>query len=280
MTRQAMTERPVPHLVPETAPGPAVDWGALLAGRVALITGAGSGQGRAASVLFAQHGARVAVIDVSDEGAAETVDLVEAAGGEAIAVHADVSRRDDADAMVAATMDGWDRLDILYNNAAVQMSGRLVDCTDEQWDLTIRTNLTAVFWACRAAMPHLVATGNASIINTASVLGLIGSEGYAAYGAAKAGLVALTRQLAVEYGPSVRANVIAPGSIDTPRFRKVLGTLGDADAFLSGLRSTIPLKRLGVAGDVASIALFLASDASSYVSGAIVPADGGLAGFR
>ena len=105
--------------------------------------------------------------------------------------------------------------------------GRLVDTTEDDWDLTIATNLDAVFWACRAALPHLIDAGDASIISTASVLGLIGSEGYAAYGPAKAGLVALMRQIATEYGPKVRANVIAPGSIDTPRFRKVAETMPD-----------------------------------------------------
>jgi len=140
------------------------------------------------------------------------------------------------------------------------------------------TNLDAVFWTCRAALPHLRETGNASIISTASVLGLIGSEGYAAYGAAKAGLVALTRQIATEYGPAVRANVIAPGSIDTPRFRKVAETM--PAEFLTGLQQTIPLHRLGTAEDVAGIALFLASDLSSYTTGAVIPADGGLAALR
>jgi 3-oxoacyl-[acyl-carrier protein] reductase len=252
----------------------------LLAGKVALITGAASGQGRAASVLFAEHGARIAVIDINDEGADETVALVQATGSDAFAFHADVSRRDDADAMVAATVDTFKRLDVLYNNAAVQMSGRLVDCTEEQWDLTIRTNLTAIFLACRAGMPHLVASGSGSIINTASVLGLIGSEGYAAYGAAKAGLVALTRQIATEFGPKVRANVIAPGSIDTPRFRKVAESMPDPDGFLRGLNSTVPLGRLGTADDIARIALFLAGDESGYTSGAVVPCDGGLAAYR
>jgi NAD(P)-dependent dehydrogenase (short-subunit alcohol dehydrogenase family) len=252
----------------------------LLAGKVALITGAASGQGRAASVLFAQHGARIAVIDVNDDGADETVALVQATGSDAFSFHADVSRRDDADAMVAATIDTFKRLDVLYNNAAVQMSGRLVDCTEEQWDLTIRTNLTAIFLACRAGMPHLVASGSGSIINTASVLGLIGSEGYAAYGAAKAGLVALTRQIATEFGPKVRANVIAPGSIDTPRFRKVAESMPDPDAFLKGLHATVPLGRLGTADDIARIALFLASDESGYTSGAVIPCDGGLAAYR
>src|SRR6476620_1928132 len=232
----------------------------LLEGKVALITGAASGQGRAASVLFAEHGARIAVIDINDDAAKETVALVEAAGSKAIALHADVSRRTDADAMIAATIEAFGRLDVLYNNAAVQMSGRLLDCTEGDWDLTIGTNLTAIFYACRAGIPHMVAGGSGSIINTASVLGLIGSEGYAAYGAAKAGLVALTRQIATEFGPAVRANVIAPGSIDTPRFRKVLDSMGDADQFVEGLRHTIPLRRLGSADDVAHLALFLASD--------------------
>ena len=142
---------------------------------------------------------------MNDDGAAETVGMLEEQDAEGIAVHADVSVRADVDEMVAAAMERYGRLDVLYNNAAVQMSGRLVDCTDEEWDLTIATNLSAIFWACRAALPHLLEGDGGSIINTASTLGLIGSEGYAAYGAAKAGLVLLTQQIAVEYGPSVRA---------------------------------------------------------------------------
>jgi NAD(P)-dependent dehydrogenase (short-subunit alcohol dehydrogenase family) len=126
----------------------------------------------------------------------------------------------------------------------------------------------------------MLAGGGGSIISTASVLGLIGSEGYVAYGASKAGLAALTRQIAVEYGPSIRANVIAPGSIDTPRFRKVAEAMDDTGGFLEGLTRIIPVGRLGTADDVAAIALFLESDQSSYVSGAVIPADGGLAALR
>ena len=256
-----------------------LDFGRLLPDRVALITGSASGQGRAAALLFGQHGARVVVVDVNDEGAAETVRMLEERGAEGVAVHADVSQRADIDRMVETALERFGRLDVLYNNAAVQMSGRLVDCTEEEWDLTIATNLSAIFWACRAALPALL-DGGGSIINTASTLGLIGSEGYAAYGAAKAGLVLLTQQLAVEYGPAVRANVIAPGSIDTPRFRKVLDKTPGAEQFVDSLERTIPVRRLGVAEDVAAIALFLASDQSAYVSGAIIPADGGLAALR
>ena len=256
------------------------DAGITLDGRVALITGAASGQGRAAAQLFACHGARIVVADINDEGSDETEALVKEAGSEALAVHADVSVRADAEAMVAATVERFGRLDVLYNNAAVQMSGTLAEATEDDWDLTIRTNLTAVFWACRAGIPRMLEGEGGSIINTASVLGLVGSEGYVAYGPAKAGLIALTRQIALEYGPQVRANVIAPGSIDTPRFRKVAESTGDAQGFVDGVRRHIPLDRLGTADDVARIALFLASDQSSYVSGAVIPADGGLAVLR
>ena len=252
----------------------------LLDGKVALITGAGSGQGRAASVVFAEHGARVVVADMDEDGAAETVQLVDAAGSKAAGVTVDVSRRPDNDRMVDFALDAFGTIDVLYNNAAIQMSGRVVECTEEQWDITIATNLSAIFWACRAAMPSLLEGDGGSIINTASVLGLIGSEGYAAYGPAKAGLVALTRQIATEYGPKVRANVIAPGSIDTPRFRKVTAAMADGDAFLEGLLGNIPLHRLGTAEDVSRVALFLASDLSAYTSGAVIPVDGGLAAYR
>jgi NAD(P)-dependent dehydrogenase (short-subunit alcohol dehydrogenase family) len=200
--------------------------GQLLRGKVALITGAASGQGRAAAQLFAEHGATIVVADINDVGGKETVRLVEDAGQSGQAVHADVSRRADVDAMIGTTIDAYGRLDVLYNNAAVQMSGRLVDCTEDDWDLTIATNLSAIFWACRAAIPHMLAG-------------------------------------------------------ETPRFRKVLDQFGgDAERFVEGLRTTVPLKRLGVAEDVAGIALFLASDLSAYTSGAVIPADGGLAALR
>ncbi|HEY2814688.1 MAG TPA: SDR family NAD(P)-dependent oxidoreductase [Acidimicrobiales bacterium] len=252
----------------------------MLEGKVALITGAASGQGRAAASLFGWHGASIAIVDVDDRRAAETAEIVKAQGARSVTIHADVSVRPDCDRMVAECVGAFGRLDILYNNAAVQMSGRLVECSEDDWDRTMATNLNAVFWACRAALPVMLDHDGGSIINTASVLGLIGSEGYVAYGAAKAGLVALTRQIAVEYGPHIRANVIAPGSIDTPRFRKVAEEMDDTDGFLSGLARVIPLQRLGTAEDVANIALFLASSQSAYVSGAVIPADGGLAALR
>ena len=252
----------------------------LLEGRVALITGAASGQGRAAAELFAAEGAAVVAVDLNDDGAHDTIARIEKDGGRGLAVHADVARRVDCDRMMHAAIGEYGRLDVLYNNAAIQMSGTLVETTEAMWDITIATNLTAIFRACRAAIPHMLRAGTGSIINTSSTLGQQGSEGYAAYGAAKAGLIALTRQIAVEYGPAIRANVIAPGSIDTPRFRRVTERMEDAESFLTMLQRTIPLHRLGLADDVAQIALFLASDASAYTSGAVIPCDGGLAAYR
>ena len=230
-------------------------------------------------MLFAAHGASVPS-PTSISKAPPKPRVSSSSRAAALAVRADVSRAHDCEAMVRATVDYFGLLDILYNNAAVQMSGRLVDCTEDDWDVTIATNLSAIFWACRAALPHMLGREGGSIINTASTLGLIGSEGYAAYGAAKAGLVALTRQIAVDDGPMVRANVIAPGSIDTPRFRKVTAALDDPVEFLRMLMANVPARRLGTAGDVAEIALFLASDRAGYTSGAVIPCDGGLAAVR
>ena len=133
-----------------------LEWTGLLADKVALITGGASGQGRAASLLFGAQGAKVVTADFNDEGNAETVKLLEEQGSEGMALHADVSLRADVDEMINATIERYGRLDVLYNNAAVQMSGRLVDCTEEDWDLTIATNLSAIFWACRAGIPHLL----------------------------------------------------------------------------------------------------------------------------
>src|SRR5262249_52399040 len=140
----------------------------LLDGKVALITGSGSGQGRAAALVMARHGARVVVVDINEAGARETVQLLEEQDSEGTAVIADVSKRASCDEMVSAAIERFGRIDVLYNNAAVQMSGRVVDCTDEEWDLTIATNLSAIFYACRAALPHMLGGDGGSIINTAS----------------------------------------------------------------------------------------------------------------
>jgi NAD(P)-dependent dehydrogenase (short-subunit alcohol dehydrogenase family) len=210
-----------------------------LAGKVALITGAASGRGRAIAELFAEHGAAIVAADVNDEGLFDTVERIEKDGGRATALHADVGRRPDCDAMVAAAVDTFGRLDVLYNGAAIQISGRLVDTTEEMWDAVIATNLSAVFWTCRAAIPRMLAGDGGSIVNPSPTNGSPRSEGLAACGAAHAGLIALTRQIAVEHGPAIRANVVGPGSSD------------------------------GV-----HVALLLAGGGSAYPNGAVIPPDG------
>src|SRR5688572_14315659 len=141
-------------------------FGWSLDGKVAVITGGASGQGRAAALRFSDAGARVAIADIDEPGAEETVALLATAGGEAVALRTDVSRRADAEAMIAAAVDRWGRVDVLYNNAAVQMSGHLLECSEADWDLTMATNLDAIFWACRAAIPPMLDGGGGSIINT------------------------------------------------------------------------------------------------------------------
>ncbi|HEY8217549.1 MAG TPA: SDR family NAD(P)-dependent oxidoreductase [Acidimicrobiia bacterium] len=259
-----------------TPPAPELDWSRLLADRVALITGAGSGQGRAAAELFARHGARVVVADIDDTAAAQTVALLDGSDERHVAVHADVSRRADCEAMVDATIAACGRIDVLYNNAARYIPCALLDCSDDDWDATIDTNLSAIFWTCRAAVPHMVAGGRGSIVNTASVGADAAAPGYVAYGPSKAGVVALTRQIAIDYGPAVRANVVAPGGIETPMYRLAHGTEDDYDAYVERATARIPLRRLGRPEDVAHVALLLASDATAYVSGAVAPVDGGL----
>ena len=222
----------------------------------------------------------IAVADIDELGGAETARLIEKAGGSAISLHVDVSRRADCDAMVAATVTEFGRLDVLYNNAAVQMSGRLVDCTEDEWDLTIATNLNAIFWACRAALPHMLdgAAGRSSTPRRRSASS--GPRATPRTARRKAGLVALDppdRSRVRPPGPRQRDRA---GSIDTPRFRRVTDQLDDPDAFLEMLTSHLPLRRVGTADEVAAIALFLASDASAYTSGAVIPCDGGLAALR
>jgi NAD(P)-dependent dehydrogenase (short-subunit alcohol dehydrogenase family) len=216
-----------------------------LAGKVALITGAAFGAGRAAAELFAEQGAAIVVVDVNDDGAHETTARIEKDGGRATAVLADVSRRSDCEAMIAAATASYGRLDVLYNSATIRVPARLVDTTEEMWDATIATNLSAVYWACRAAIPSMLAGGGGSIVNSSWALGRPRATGFAACRAADAGLIALTRQIAGEHRPAIRAHVIEPGS-----------------------------------SDGAEVALFLAGDGSANTTGAVIPCDAGPTALR
>src|SRR5260370_2034637 len=199
-----------------------------LKGKVALITGAGSGMGRAASVLFAREGAKVAAIDVAEASAAETARMIRSAGGDAISLRADVSDSEDAREMVEETVRAFGGLDVLYNNAGIEGEpGFMAELSEEAFDRVIAINLCGVWLGMKYGLPRIVERGGGSVINTASVAGIVGLKGAAAYCAAKAGVISLTRVAALEYGRyNVRVNCICPAAIHTPLADPIPGPRG------------------------------------------------------
>ncbi len=247
-----------------------------LEGKVALITGAGSGIGREAALLFAREGASVVVAEVADEAGRKTVAEIEAAGGRARFVHADVSRADDVRAMVEEAEKTYGRLNVLFNNAGVfpDADGSVLDTDEETWDFVLRVNLKGVFLGCKYGIPALLRAGGGSIVNTASFVALMGAATpQIAYTASKGGVLALTREVAIEFArKNIRANALCPGPVDTPLLQELF-----RDPTRRARRLVhIPLGRLARASEVARAALFLASDESSYVNGTAFTVDGGI----
>jgi NAD(P)-dependent dehydrogenase (short-subunit alcohol dehydrogenase family) len=252
-----------------------------LNGKVAIITGAGSGIGRAASELFAAEGAKVMCADINDKGAKDTAAKI---GASAIATKVDVTVPGDVERMVAETVKAFGKLDVMYANAGIGEAGNAIDMSIEQWNRMIAINLTSVWLSSKYALPEMIKAGAGSIINQSSLAGLVGIGGIAHYSAAKAGVIGLTRQVAVEYGPKkVRCNAICPGTIFTPLVETVWSkgggvAGGGADMEETKKRSALryPMGRLGELADCANLALFLASDESSWITGYAVPLDGGM----
>jgi len=247
-----------------------------LAGKVALITGGGSGIGRESSLLCAREGAKVVVTDVNAETAAETVTQVEAADGTAICLAADVSRAEDCERMIQAAEETFGGLHVLFNNAGI-MDARDADAveTDEDvWDLTMAINLKGVFLGCKYGIPALRRSGGGSIINTASFVALLGAATpQLAYTASKGGVLSMTRELAVIHArENIRVNAICPGPLQTELLMKVL----DTDAKKQRRLVHIPMGRFGQAEEIANAALYLASDESSFVTGTDFVVDGGI----
>jgi len=247
-----------------------------LDGKVALITGAGSGMGRAAAELFAREGARVVVTDVVDDAGAATVDSIRGAGGEATFVRADVSKWDDCVAMVRTATDTFGALHVLYNNAGVfpDDDGGVLDTPEPTWERVMDINLKGVWLGCRAGIPAIRASGGGSIVNVASFVALMGAAtAQIAYTASKGGVLAMTREMAVEYArQGIRANALCPGPIETPLLQELL-----SDPARRVRRMVhIPMGRLGRAHELAKAALFLASDDASFMTGAALVVDGGI----
>jgi meso-butanediol dehydrogenase/(S,S)-butanediol dehydrogenase/diacetyl reductase len=250
-------------------------------GKVALISGAGSGIGRATALAFGAHGARVAVADIDGAKAGAVADEITKSGGAARAIAADAGTPAGIEAMIGGTVHAFGGLDILHNNAFGQPARpggqrRLAftaDLDEAVWTHTIDLGLTGVFRAMKRAIPELLARGGGVIVNTASISGLFADFAIGAYNAAKAGVINLTRVTAIEYaGRGIRVNCVCPGAIDTPLLRPSLAIPG----FAQTTEAMIPMRRLGRPEEIAGVVLFLASDLASYVTGAAVVADGGL----
>ena len=240
-----------------------------LDGKVALITGAASGIGRASAVLFAKEGATVAVVDRALPEAQETVAVIKKAKGEAIAIEADVSRAADVEMMIKKTVDTYGRLDILFNNAGISFRtlAFTADLSEEDWDAVLDTNLKSVFLASRLAIPIMIKQGGGVIVNTSSANGLGGGPLVSPYCASKAGMILLSKTMAAEYAKQkIRVNCICPGMSNTPMMAPNLPALQ---------MDFIPQGRAGEPEEIAQAALFLASDDASYVTGTFLPVDGG-----
>jgi NAD(P)-dependent dehydrogenase (short-subunit alcohol dehydrogenase family) len=248
-----------------------------LAGKVAIITGAGSGIGQASALLFAAQGAEVVVVDNAPRGGRETVAQIQRAGGEAIFVETDVSQASDVAQMIRTTLTTYGQLDVLFNNAAVTLPASVVDASEEIWDKTMAIDLKGVFLPSKYAIPHMIEGGGGSIINTASMCGLVASPNQAPYSAAKGGVVALTRQMAIDYAPhGIRVNGIAPSEVRTPMFLGFINRAPDPEQKMKELVARIPMGRVAEPEELARVALFLASDDASYITGVTLPVDGGL----
>lgn len=245
-----------------------------LKNKVAIITGAASGIGRAAAELFASEGASVIAADVIDEAGQQLADELSRTQRICSYVHADVSKESDVEAMVHLALAQYGRLDVLFNNAGVEGDqAPTADATFENWERVIGINLRGVFLGCKYGIQAMLRTGGGAIVNTASVAGLVGFAGIPAYAASKGGVVQLTRTAALEYATQgVRVNCVCPGVIDTPMVQRF--TRGDPTA-AAQMAAMQPVGRMGQAREVAQLALFLASDRASFITGAAIPVDGG-----
>ncbi len=246
-----------------------------LKGKVAVITGAGSGIGRAAALLFAEEGAKVVVADYSVAGGQETVKQIKAKGGEATFVATDVSKAADVQKMIKTAIDKYGRLDILYNNAGIEGPlGPTENVSEADWDRVLSVNLKGVFLGSKHAIPQMLKQGGGVIINTASIAGLVGVANMPAYCASKGGIVLLTKTMALEYArKNIRVNCICPGAVKTPMLDRFTGSQPEAEKFL---RESQPVGRWGEPEEIAQAALYLASEQSSFVTGTTLIVDGGL----
>ena len=244
--------------------------------KVALITGAASGIGRASALKFACEGARVVAVDTQREGNEETVSSIGAAGGTAIAFQADVTDSQAVRQMIGAAVETYGHLDILFNNAGISRRGTILDLDEETFDRIFAVNVKGVFLGCKEAIPIMKSQGGGVILNTSSQLGLVGATGHAVYPATKGAVVQLTRCLALDHAADgIRVNCLCPGPIETPMVKRSREETGDAEAARRASIAGVPLGRIGAPEEMADVAAYLCSDEASYITGAAILADGG-----
>jgi NAD(P)-dependent dehydrogenase (short-subunit alcohol dehydrogenase family) len=250
--------------------------------KVAIITGAASGIGKATALRFGKEGARVTCADVNAEGAGQTARQIADTGGEAASLKADVAKEPDVERMVGETVERWGRLDVLYNNAGIGFGLPVTQVPESEWDRLIDINLKGVYLGCKHAIPKMVAGGGGAIINTASDAGLRGFSFLSTYCASKGGVVLLTKSLAVEWAAAgIRVNCVCPGVIRTPILDPMLQqgtqTLGLTEAQMwERMAKAHPIGRVGEPEEVAAAVTFLASDDASFITGVALPVDGGI----
>ena len=246
-----------------------------LAGKVALITGASSGIGRATALAFCREGAKVAIADVSVEGGEETASLVKKAGGEAFFMKTDVSKAAEVEALVAKIEQTYGRLDCAFNNAGIEgAAGNTQNYPEDEFDRTISINLKGVWLCMKYEIPAMLKAGGGAIVNTASTAGLVGYRGGSAYVASKHGVVGLTKTAALEYArQNIRVNAVCPGAIDTPMMGRLTGHRAERAAKMA---ASEPVGRMGQPSEIGEVVLWLCSPAASFVTGLAMAADGGI----
>lgn len=251
-----------------------------LEGKVAVITGSGSGIGRGVARLFAKEGARIAIVDVKPEGGLETVELIKKDGGEAFFVQTNVLNLSQVKSMVDKVVEKYGKINILHNNAGGwqrEAHDTVLEDSEEEWDRLTDLNLKSVYVVSREVLPHMIKQGGGAIVNTITINAFLTQPGTAAYSAAKAGAFQLTRAMALDYAKyKVRVNGIAPGEIHTPLWISTYDNLPKSDEVKASVLSRIPLGRFGEPEDVAFPALWLASDEARYITGQIITVDGGI----
>ncbi|MGH9792590.1 MAG: SDR family NAD(P)-dependent oxidoreductase [Candidatus Acidiferrales bacterium] len=253
---------------------------ARLAGKVALITGAGTGIGRACAELFAWEGARVALAGRRREPLESAARAINDAGGEALAVPCDVTQAAQVEQALAATVTRFGRLNVLVNNAGALLMATAAETAEEEWDRLMDVNLKGPFLVSREAVRQMRRNGGGAIVNIGSVLGLVGMPKRAAYAASKGGLVLLTKAMALDHAAEgIRVNCICPAIVDTELVQGLFATQPDPEAARRARAQAIPLGRFGQPVDVAQLAVFLASEESSWITGAAIPVDGGLTAY-